>query len=360
MVARRDISSLNHSPNHQHKPITTIKNFKQYRMYLIKNGTTEPKELVFGNVTWGDNIESLGVELNVSIPRNVGDRFLRNYDVIEIGDGVLFKNLDGVVFQGMIENIDTQRFQKDITCYDLGHLLNKTSILKQFTNVKGHDAISSVCSEQGVPVGSIEPMGVDITKIYKNEVVSDIIKDIIDQENTNTGKRLRMEFREGKLYIENQDDKVIELSYKPAANISQFDPTTVPGEISRDDSITDMRNHVKVVYEQTGTKAANARIVAEAKDDESIKKYGRRVQLESVTKEELPNAQTIANNKLRELQNVITNVTIELLGDDKLRSGHVIELNNESYGLKGKYVVLNCEHIYENNNRKMRLEIEGV
>lgn len=361
MVVRAQMrDGLDLSPNHKHRPITSIKDYKRYKMYIIKNGEKKPKEIVFGDVSWRSNIESLGVELSVSIPRNVDDRHLSSYDIIEIGDGVIFKNLNEVIFEGMVEDIDTKRYQKDIVCYDFGHLLGKTTILKQFNKIKGHSAIQSICREQNIPVGKVETMGVNITEIYKNQSISDIFKDIIEKENTNTGKRITMEIRKGKLYVESVNTREVKLKHRPAANIGAFDPTTVPGDITRDDTIGDMRNHVKVVYEKTEDKNTTARVVAQAKDSASIKKYGSRVHIESVNEDELGDAQKIANSKLRELQGIKTSATVELLGDDSLRSGRVINIKNKTFNLSGKYLVLNCEQIYKNSNRRMRLEIEGV
>lgn len=354
------LKGLDLSENHEHRPIDSIRDYQSYRMYTIKNGTNDYKELVFGDVTWGDNIESLGVELNFSLPRNKDDRHLAPYDVVNVGDGIVFKGLEDVIFEGMVESVDLERYSKRITCYDYGYLLNKTAILKQFNKTKGHAAIQSICDTQGIPVGTITPMTVEITEIYNNASVSDIMKDIIERENKLTGKRITMEMRRGKLYIENMNNNVVQLSYRPAANVAAFNPATVPGEITKSATLDNMKNHIEVIYQETEGDSTKVRVVATASNNNSIKKYGKRVHIESVSEDEIGQAQTIANNKLRELQGMEINITVEMLGDDRLRSGRVIEVNNATYNLSGKYKVVNCEQQYSNRTRRMTLELEGV
>lgn len=361
MVGKRKLlEDLNLSKNHQHKPIESIRDYQEYKMFTIKNGTNEQRELVFGEVTWGDNIESLGMEMSFSLPRNIDDRFLAYYDVVNVGDGIVFKNLEGVIFEGMVESVELERYGKNIVCYDYGYLLSKTDILKQFNKTSGHSAIQSICSDIGMPVGNIEPMSVQVTEIYNNTTVSDIFKKIIEDENKQTGKRLVMEMRGGKLYIEDMNTNVLQLSHKPAANIAAFNPTEVPGEITKSATLGNMRNHVEVVYQQTEKDVTTVRVVATASNSASIQKYGKRVHVETIDEDELDNAQTIANNQLRELQGMEIEITVELLGDDNIRSGRVISVENPTYNLSGQYKVINCEQTYSNHIRKMKLDLEGV
>lgn len=360
MVGSSYLKGLDLSKNHEHKPISSIRDYQAYKMYTIKNGTSETKELVFGEVSWGDNIESLGLEFNFSLPRNKSDRHLAPYDVVNVGDGIVFKNLEDVIFEGMVEKVELERYAKNITCYDYGYLLSKTAILKQFNEVCGHSAIQSICSDIGIPVGDIIPMGTKITEIYNNMSVSDIFKSIIEEENKNTGKTIVMEMRNGKLYVEDMNTNVIKLLHKPAANIGGFNPSEFPGEITKSATIDNMRNHVQVVYQETEGDITTSRVVASASNEGSISKFGKRTHIESINEDEMPEAQTIANNKLRELQGMEINVTVEMLGDDRLRSGRVIEVNNGIYNLEGKYKVINCEQKYSNSTRKMVLDLEGV
>lgn len=350
------VRDYNYSPNHQHRPIGSIRDYQKYHMYLIKEGKPKPLPLVFGEVTWTDNIDTLGMELNTSLPKNMDDRFLKIYNVAEVGDGIIFKNLEEVIFEGMIENIDEQRYSKVLVCYDFGNLLSKTAITKQLTKINGKSAIENICSEANIPIGNIDSMGVSITEIYKGKSISDIFKDIIDKEEQHSGSKYIMEMRKGKLHIEKQSNLVVDLLHKPSANVSNFDPTLIPGDISRSDSVTDMKNYVEVVQDED----KSIKKLATAKDDENIRRYGQRKHIETVNKDEAKNAQKIANNKLRELNGIKTNLIVELLGDDRLRSGRVITLNNETFKLKGQYRVLNCTHILSNTNRTMTLDIEGV
>lgn len=355
-MVRPKIKDYNYDPNHQHKPIETIRDFKNYEMFLIQQGTTKPLPLVYGAVNWSDNRESLGMKLTTSLPRNFRDRFLRNYDVVEIGDTIIFKNKEHTIFTGMIEEITTDGNRKSVVCYDSGFLLNKTNIIKQFSKIKGHDAIKDLCKDNGIPVGKIANMGVLVTEIYKNTAISDIIKDIIKKEEDRTGDIMTMEITNNKLYIDFVKNMRVEMVYKPSANVSLFDPRKTIGEINRSDSIVDMKNEVIVVYE----KDKKSKTVATARDNDSIKKHGKRTHIETISEDDIKNAKTIANNKLRELNGIKTNLTVNLLGDDKIRAGRLVNLQNTNYGIKGDYIIENCEQKYENNNRFMVLDLEGV
>lgn len=354
------LKGLDLSKNHEHRPIESIRDYQRYKMFVIENGTNKQRELVFGEVTWGDNIESLGMEMSFSLPRNIDDRHLAPYDVVNVGDGIIFKSLDETIFEGMVETVDLERYSKGITCYDYGYLLGKSAILKQFNDVSGHTAIQSICSDRGIPVGNITPMSVKVNEIYNNTSISDIFKDIIEKENKNTGKRVVMEMRRGQLYIEDMNTNIVKLSHKPAANIASFNPAGLPGSITKSATLDNMKNHVEVVYQESEGDVTTVRTVATSSNDASIKKYGKRTHIESVNEDEISKAQSIANNKLRELQGMEIKITVEMLGDDRLRSGRIIEVDNKTYNLKGRYKVINCEQQYSNRTRKMTLELEGV
>ena len=55
----------------------------------------------------------------------------------------------------------------------------------------------------------------------------------------------------------------------------------------------------------------------------------------------------------------LTNVIyFKLLGDDAVRSGRILEFNEEE--ISGRYKVINCTHTYGNNNHYMDLTLEAM
>lgn len=327
-----------------------------YKLEVIKE-TGESREILYDKLNWKDNIDTLGMQLNFNTPRNLKDRYLKNYDIAEIGDKILVTREDDLeIFRGIIADLGTNRFSKSITAFDYAFYLNKSKIIKQFNKIKADEAIKNLVSSFNIPIGNISSMTTLITKIYNNKTVSDIIKDIIKQVEDTSGQKFRMEMREGKLFIENYKDLIIVPSFKPAINVAGFNPLLAIGDINKKENIIEMKNKI-VIYSGNEKKV---KVVAIAKDDKSISKYGLLADTESVDQKELSQAKNIAKNKLNKLNKVGQNITLELLGDDNVRAGRIIEIDEKDYNLQGYYLVKNSDHVYENNNRKMKLTIEEV
>lgn len=344
---------LNKSNDYQ-LPVIKYKPYKDYKIFLIKGKTQ--KEIVFGDVTWRDNIETLGMEIGFDTPRNIDDRHMKRYDIAEVGDGILFKNKDVELFRGIITTIDFARYSKKITAHDYAYYLNKSKTLIQFNKMSGSAAIKKLCSANNVPVGKIDNMNVKITEIYNNQSVSDIIKDILSKQEDHDGGKYRMEMRGGKLYVFKATTLKIKPTFKPAKNISAFDPTKLPGDISKTRTMEGMLTKVLVTLEEE----KKTKTLATEVDNENLKKYGLFQEVVSVSKEESKNAKKIAKQKLDDHKGIQETISVTMFGDDKVRSGRTIVFSNETFGLKGDYLITDCEHEYKNNQRNMKLEIKKV
>ena len=118
-----------------------------------------------------------------------------------------------------------------------------------------------------------------------------------------------------------------------------------------------MRNSILI---SSGDEKSN-RIIAKAADESNISKFGLLQEVESVDDKEMGDAQNIANNRLKELNRVGENISVgPLLGDDNVRSGRILEIDNDMYKLKGQYLVKDCTHNYHNRIHTMGITIEKV
>lgn len=328
-----------------------------YTIFLIKdNGITRKITNISSGLSWRDSINTLGMELNMVQVRNINDRYMRNYDLAETGDKIVLKNNGNEIFRGIIVNLSIDRYSKSITAFDYAFYLNQSKTIIQFNNKRADECIKQLCNKFNVPIGNITSIPITITKIYKDKTVADIIRDILKQAIDSLGMKCRLEMRAGKLYIERYTDLIVVPKFKPAPNISSFNPLRAIGSISKTESITDMRNSILI----TSNDEKSSRVIAEAKDDNNIAKFGLLQEVEAIDDKNIAQARTIAKNKLKELNRIGENISIRLLGDDNVRSGRILEIENEMFNLKGRYLVKDCTHTYQNRIHTMDLTLEKV
>jgi len=329
----------------------------KYTLFLIKNtGQKLNITALSANLTWRDSLESLGMELTFDAARNIEDKYLADYDLIELGDKVILTNNSTEVFRGIITDLSTERYKKSITAFDYAFYLNQSKTIIQFRKVSATDAVKQLCNKFNVPVGNITSITTQITKIYKDKTIAEIIKDLLNQATNELGVKYRLEMRAGKLHIESYVDLVVTATFQPAPNLAAFNITDAIGSINKKESIQALRNSIQI----TSGDEQSSRIVTAVTDEASIAKYGLLQDVESIDDADFSQASNIANNKLAELNKVQQDISIELLGDDAVRSARILTINNGIFGLSGNYLVKECTHTYNNSIHKMSLGVEEV
>ncbi|WP_077369715.1 XkdQ/YqbQ family protein [Anaerosalibacter sp. Marseille-P3206] len=328
-----------------------------YTINLIKdNGGNKNITNISSGLSWKDSIDTLGMELNFTTGRSTIDRYMKGYDLVEIGDKIILLNNSKELFRGIIVDLGIDKYSKAITAFDYAFYLNQSRTIIQFNKVKADDAIKQLCNKFNVPIGNITSIPTTITKIYKDDTVADIIRDILKQATDALRIKYRLEMKAGKLYIEKYTDLVIKPKFKPAPNIAPFNPLKAIGSISKTESIADMRNSILI----SSSNEKSSRVVATAKDDKNIAKFGLLQDVESVDDKNIAQAKVIAQNKLKELNKVNEDISITILGDDNVRAGRILEIDNDTFKLKGQYLVKDCIHAYHNRIHTMDLTLEKV
>ncbi|OLS02236.1 XkdQ/YqbQ family protein [Tissierella creatinophila] len=317
-----------------------------YKLNLIKNnGFRKSLTPISGNLSWKDSIDTLGMELSFDIARRD--------DKVEIGDKIIMYSNNKEIFRGIIVDLGTEIYTKSITAFDYAFYLNKSKTIVQFNKTRADNAIRTLCSKFNIPIGRIVGISTPIAKIYKDDTISDIIKDILDQATSTLGIKYRLEMREGKLFIE----RYTELIVKPIFKSLNLDVLKNIGGISKSESISDMKNSILI----SSGDEKSSRVVATAKDNKNISKFGLLQDVESVDDKDIAKAKNIAKNKLKELNKIGEDISLgPLLGDDRVRAGRILELDNNLFGLKGKYLVKDCTHNYHNSIHTMNVTIEKV
>lgn len=324
---------------------------------------TETREITAytNNYQRSDGIDTLGQEFTFDLADNPFDFNMMNQR-LAIGGKIEFSNQvsnnnksatmalneepkEEIVFQGIIvaeKQSGTNKYT--YTCFDYCFYLNKSEIEIQFNGVSGLDAIKAVCNENNVPLGNVADIKTKIKKIYQGQPVSDVIKDIIKQATEETGYKYRLEYREGKVHVEDYKELVLDKIITQPIN-----------NYSRDLSMEDMRNSVLVISSKEKSKSVKSTI----QDDESIKKYGLIKKIVKVDDKKSAQTAQIAKKTIQESNKIKENLNLTLLGDDAVRSGRIIIIDDYTVDIHDKFLVTNCKHNY-GVNHTMTLDLKRV
>jgi hypothetical protein len=299
---------------------------------------------IVGSISWSDDVETLGQQLTFNTAYNDTKYFPQVS--IEPGDTILLKN-KAEIFRGtMITEQRNGAFERVFTCFDPAFYLNKSRDFFQCNKIKADAAIKQLCSLVSVPVGKIASIPVVIDKIFDGEI-SAIIKEILDIAEKTLGTKYRMEMRQGKLFIEKQKDLIIKGTFTLAGN--EYDLNDSISNPSRKRSIEDMKNSIKIIN--------NEKVISTVKDSNIISKYGLLQEVLSVSDDEKPKAANIAKNMLKDLGRVSEESSLEMLGNDDIRAGRLIEITEPITGMKGLYLIKSVNHTLDKGIHKMSLQL---
>lgn len=308
---------------------------------------------IIGNLTWRDTVDTLGVEVDFELPINRYDKKFEFLYDITLGDPIQILNAKGeVLIQAIIVSETPNGKITSFTAYDMAWYLNKSTVIKQFKKMIGNDCVKSLCKEIGIDV-EVSGLDTKIDKIYKDKAVSEVIKDIIEQCSQFNSKKFFIEFDKNKLIVspykkikvfgtfEIQKDKFININ----ENI---------GGVSLSKSIVDMKNSVLVVTENKGA----IRTIGEEQDSKSIEKYGKLQEVVTLDEKEFSKANLVAKNELKKLNKITEDFSIDVLGDDNVKSGRVIDIDLPLFNLKGEYLIKESNHTISNHIHKISLKLE--
>lgn len=280
------------------------------------------------NVTWRYELETLAGEFNLTVSDS---RFT-------VGDKILVKENGLEIFKGMVVR-ESGKHQKDLVCMDFGFNLNKNELIIQFNNISVKQAIIQLCGKFGLMV-EIPDIPTKIKKIYKDEPVSDIIKDLLSIATLETNNKYYMRVFGDVLAIRTYHREPIEVF-------------NIGSEYTLESSVENLFNKVMIV----GDGEKSTRIVATVEDAESIKRFGLLQTIETVSEEEQAKASNMAKNKLKDANKIEKNFSITCDGNYHLVSGRIARIKHEE--LKGDYLIKEVTHTYVNeNNYRCNLTLE--
>lgn len=320
-----------------------------YKVKRIHNGKAEYITKKVGNLTWSDSMDSLGMEFSFSLPHSYFDKQFKGR--LYNGDIIVIYNGKTEILRGVITQVPING--DDYSGYDFAWYLNKSETIIQFKKIAADKAIRKLCNKFDVPIAELPKMATSISKLYKDMVVSDILKDILKKVKNETGQGYRMEMNKGKLHIVKSGYIKVKPTYtdRTGRKIACSKAASITG--SR--SIEELRNQVIVAV----TDEKKAQVKATAKSSSSIKKYGLLSAVETKDKLTAAKARNIAKNKLKELNRVAVEFTAEMPGNNAVRAGRKLYFDRPEVGVKGWYKVKSCTHTVNNGVHWMSCEMEA-
>lgn len=295
-----------------------------------------------GNVSWQNTIDELATKLSFDVAKT-NTKYLNFYAPVE---GSIVNVYTGwEIFRGIVLNVDdgSETVNKYTVC-DFGWFLNKSSETYQFNKMNATKAIRKICEDYGIPLVMIPEFTTEITQLYLDKVLSDIIKDILklcgggyNLDVTPEGVRI-YKYGEFYAYPEFRISPNTRLIYSPDYRIGD----------SHSVSIEDMKNSIKVVTEKDSVYSHKVTL----KDEESIKTFGL---LQKVIKidPEKDNPNTVAQTNLAELNRKTEKFSTEIIEavNSYTRAGMMISIAGVHYLIEGS------NHSIKNGIHKVSLDL---
>lgn len=331
-----------------------------FKIYCVTGEKQYNITPIVGNFSWGKDIRELATRLNFTTAHN-DDRYFP-INPIDIGSQIILRHTkddigpDETIFKGVI--ISEEKNGRDPISYvaaDPAFWLNKSKEFFQFYKLNAKTCITQILKRFNVQIGEIASMRTSITDDYSG-AISDTIKDIIQAETDATGIKYKFEFRDNKFYLIKLDDNVFKFNFSIADNIALQDITNYISNPSKKRTLENMVNTIKVVYTE---KKHNITAYTTSNKD-SVAKYGVFQDIISTSKKEISQAKQIANNRIKKESVIPVVSSIEVPGNYKLKDGYVIELNETTTGLIGKYRIKRAAHTVSGKIHNCRLDLEVI
>ncbi|WP_256761402.1 hypothetical protein [Cohnella sp. WQ 127256] len=326
-----------------------------HELILTKDGKRQNITQLIGNLAWSSNVEALGVEMSFQYAYN-DTLYFNKFDILNIGDQIVMFNEGKVLnYFIIVKEGEAGRFGKSYTCFDRAWYLNKNETIIQFKKLSANKAIEKLL-DKFIIKHKIASMPTLIRKIYKDITVSDIILDILTQVEQETGIKYRMEMKKDILTISKMTDLIINPKIRLPSNTNPIPVTATISNPSKERSIEDMKNKVIVVTSDD----KSTKVYAQKDDTKSISHYGLLTEVVTLDSKNAAQARNIAANTLKELNRVNETVSCEMLGDDDIRAGRILEMNEPITGIVGKYLIKSASHTVNNDIHKVSVELGAV
>lgn len=319
-----------------------------HQLLIVTSKKTIDITPIVNQISWRSSKEELTQQLDFTVYFNDA----KYSPIIEFaeGDMVVLKNTFEIFRGIIISHKKSGRGGISFTAFDYSFYLGKTKKFYQFTKMKSDLAIKKIVTEFGIKVGFIVSMPTLISKVYVSDTGVDMLKEIIELVEKDQGVKYCMEMREGKFYINNKKDLVIDATFKLADNIEAYPVWKAISNPTHSYSIENMKNSVQIVNEN--------KVIHTLKKDTLIHKYGLLQDVVEVSDNDISTARTTAKNTLADYGKVQEEASQTLMGDDRVRAGRILYLEEPLTDMDGNYVVSSVTHNVANGIHTMDIDLE--
>lgn len=313
-----------------------------YKVNLLKDGVSSDITDMVGEISWSEDMDSVGLSLSFSVPDSE-ERYVPRL-LIMAGDIISVSNDKEELIKAVVVSVTRNFPKRNVRAYDFGFYLNKNDVVIQFKDKSVSDCLKELFGKVNIPIGEICDMPAKVNGVYiKN--VNEVIKELIEIQQGNDSKKYYYELRGDKIYVFQLPEEPIEYIFKPAVNVAAFDVTQRDahsrGQYTH--SIENMKNRVTAIINSKTTGNMPA-VEFTVSDDENIKKYGLLSENYSVNSEDLDNIKSLAKNELTDKNKLKRELTMDFIGHDSARPGRVMHIIDDFLGIDDFFRIQSVNH----------------
>ncbi|MCD8025090.1 MAG: hypothetical protein LUE64_06100 [Candidatus Gastranaerophilales bacterium] len=271
----------------------------------------------------------------------------------EIGSMFQIITEDGeIVLKGIITDFEQNELNIfQYSGFDCGFYINQNEIIEQFKKIKISDAITKLCQNYEIPVGTIPEMTSTVTEIFKDKTLSEVFNQLIEYaKSKGCIKDIYSTCAKGKFEI---------LSYETIEDLTgyvgifsmQSQKTISSPSIKV--SMQDLKNRV-IIADSSDKKLTRITV----SDSESISKYGLLQDVETLDTTKANNLSKIASNKLTELNKLSKSISMTMLGDYRMHKGVIMPIECDEFGFKGNFLITSSKHTIDGQKELVSVAVE--
>lgn len=255
----------------------------------------------------------------------------------------LYKN-QKEIFRGVIVKKNEGNASYTYSALDYVWYLNKNEEIKQFNSISATKAITQLLNAVDIKSNIIN-MNTIVNKVYKDQTITSIIEDILEQVTNETGIQ----------YCKYMDVNVFTVA--KVQDLKIYPNFIIGNDLTVNSSIEDLKNSIVVASNE----GENANIIASAKDNDSIAKIGRLQEVITVEEKDYSQANNIAKNLLKDSNRVKKEMSINIIAienGEEIKSNRLIYLDIKERNIKDWFRIKSASHSLENDLHKVSLTFE--
>lgn len=283
---------------------------------------------LIGNVTWSGDIQEASRSLEFDMIVSPYDKNIPKVDV-KCGDVVKFYEDNKELFRGYVlfRSRSYNSTKMSFECLDRGFYLINNEGAYNFKSKTPEEVTKKLCSDFGIPVGTIASTGYKFDKKFTGTNLDEIIMTFYTLASAKNNKKYMALFKEDKLNVIEKGVKVLDVEFHNGYNI-------IDSQFSED--IRDIKSKVTVIDD-------DGKVIHTKIDDNLVKLYGSFQKV--IKKEEGKDYKDQANQAIKDISQ---KAEIKGFGDTSCVTGYGVHVKDGYTGLTGLFYIDQDKHKWEN------------